>query len=525
MSHHLLLLEHPPPARGAATRNRKQTIADSCFLYLLFASCQHAFSWRRRLERAPAPLVRFRTDALPPAAPSCRRARRSCSVLAAGCRRAAGARRARRAARRHAAQRPAGHASTPCAPIGSAATAYAGAATPTLDALAARGVRFATAIAHVPLTGPSHASHPHRPHPARATASATTAATSLPARGDDGGRGLPAGGLPHGGLRLGLSARPPLRLRSRLRDLRRPPAAGQRPAPHALRRALRRCHHGRRAALAVDAPPAAPARRPSSCGSTTTIPTRPTSRPGELAERFRAAPYDGEIAFVDAQLARLLRALEEKGPLGADARPRHRRSRREPGRARRGHPRPLRLRRHAAGAVDHGRAGRGRRPRARRPSPAASTCCRRCSTTPGCPAARHRGPLAAAGRGGTRDERRARLRGVALRRARVRLGAAARLADRALQADRGAAPGALRPGRGRRRRRTNRAGASRPRRPTELRRKLAGGAVAARRRPAAAGVDRGDRGAAGRARLSRRRRAAPGARRRRPARSQGRRRA
>src|SRR2546428_14081285 len=29
--------------------------------------------------------------------------------------------------------------------------------TPTLDGLAARGVRFATAIAHVPLTGPSHA--------------------------------------------------------------------------------------------------------------------------------------------------------------------------------------------------------------------------------------------------------------------------------------------------------------------------------------------------------------------------------
>src|SRR5438128_5048817 len=33
----------------------------------------------------------------------------------------------------------------------------ASAVTPTLDALAARGVRFATAVAHVPLTGPSHA--------------------------------------------------------------------------------------------------------------------------------------------------------------------------------------------------------------------------------------------------------------------------------------------------------------------------------------------------------------------------------
>ena len=35
---------------------------------------------------------------------------------------------------------------------------YRAAATPTLDALAARGVRFATVIAHAPLTGPSHAS-------------------------------------------------------------------------------------------------------------------------------------------------------------------------------------------------------------------------------------------------------------------------------------------------------------------------------------------------------------------------------
>jgi arylsulfatase A-like enzyme len=35
---------------------------------------------------------------------------------------------------------------------------HAWASTPVLDALAARGVRFETAIAHVPLTGPSHAS-------------------------------------------------------------------------------------------------------------------------------------------------------------------------------------------------------------------------------------------------------------------------------------------------------------------------------------------------------------------------------
>src|SRR4029078_9490006 len=44
-------------------------------------------------------------------------------------------------------------------------------------------------------------------------------------------------------------------------------------------------------------------------------PHAPYEPPGALAERFRSQPYDGEIAFVDTQLARLLRALEEKGAL------------------------------------------------------------------------------------------------------------------------------------------------------------------------------------------------------------------
>ena len=39
-------------------------------------------------------------------------------------------------------------------------------------------------------------------------------------------------------------------------------------------------------------------------------PHAPYEPPGDLAERYRQAPYDGEIAFVDRQLARLLHALE-----------------------------------------------------------------------------------------------------------------------------------------------------------------------------------------------------------------------
>ena len=48
-----------------------------------------------------------------------------------------------------------------------------------------------------------------------------------------GGRGFQAGGLPHGSLRVGVPARPSLRVQSRLRRLRRPPAPRQRPAAHA----------------------------------------------------------------------------------------------------------------------------------------------------------------------------------------------------------------------------------------------------------------------------------------------------
>ena len=39
-------------------------------------------------------------------------------------------------------------------------------------------------------------------------------------------------------------------------------------------------------------------------------PHAPYEPPADLAERFRRSPYDGEIAFVDRQLARLLQALD-----------------------------------------------------------------------------------------------------------------------------------------------------------------------------------------------------------------------
>ena len=96
--------------------------------------------------------------------------------------------------------------STRCAPTTSAATATRRRSTPTLDALAARGVRFATAVAHVPLTGALARLDPHRPdaaRPRRARQRRVRAAAERAHRR----RGLRQGGLPHGGVRVGFPAR------------------------------------------------------------------------------------------------------------------------------------------------------------------------------------------------------------------------------------------------------------------------------------------------------------------------------
>ena len=86
-----------------------------------------------------------------------------------------------------------------------------------------------------------------------------------------------------------------------------------------------------------------------------------------------ASPYDGEIGFVDTQLGRLLRGARRAARGGAACSARDGRPRREPRRARRGHARHLRLRRHRSRAVLV--AGPGvSRARGRRPSPARSTC-------------------------------------------------------------------------------------------------------------------------------------------------------
>ena len=153
---------------------------------------------------------------------------------------------------------------------------YADARTPRLDALAARGLRFAQAVTVAPLTLPAHSSlmtgHvPRRPRRARQR-------RLLPRRGPGHARGVAARArLPH------------RRLHRRLRPR---PAVGHRPGLRPLLRRLRPLEVRRRRGHGLGAAPGRRGRgpgprvaarrtsaRPSSPGSTSTIPTPPMPLP------------------------------------------------------------------------------------------------------------------------------------------------------------------------------------------------------------------------------------------------------
>jgi arylsulfatase A-like enzyme/cytochrome c-type biogenesis protein CcmH/NrfG len=190
---------------------------------------------------------------------------------------------------------------------------HASASTPALDALAARGVRFETAIAHVPLTGPSHAS----------------ILTGL-------------GPLGHG-FRENAGFVLPAQVRSGTEDFRQ---AGYRTAAFVSAFPLdrrfgfdrgfdayddhlpkgndpRRTPYVERFADAttdavlrwLEAPAGETAGRPFFLWVHYYDPHAPYEPPRAFAARFRTAPYDGEVAFADEQLGRLFRALEERGLL------------------------------------------------------------------------------------------------------------------------------------------------------------------------------------------------------------------
>jgi choline-sulfatase len=189
---------------------------------------------------------------------------------------------------------------------------YHAAATPTLDALAARGVRFKTAVAHAPLTGPSHASiltgRIPLGHGFRNNSGFILPSTVRTAAEDFRRAGYRTGAVISGfpldrrfGFDRGFDAYEDHLPRGS--DTRRTPYV-ERPADATTDAAVRW----------LEAPDAQSRRW--FLWVHYYDPHAPYEAPGDLAARFRASPYDGEIAFVDRELGRLLRALEEKQEIG-----------------------------------------------------------------------------------------------------------------------------------------------------------------------------------------------------------------
>ena len=190
------------------------------------------------------------------------------------------------------------------------------ASTPVLDALAARGARFTTAVANVPLTGPSHAS---------------ILTGLIPVRHgvrDNGGFVLPdevpvlTERFRDAGYRTAafVSGYPLVRRFGFGRgfdtyDDSLPHGNDPRRAPYVERSADRTTDLVLRwlEAPAVGEAPAAGGGTPWFLWVHYYDPHAPYEPPGDLATRFAARPYYGEAAFVDRQLGRLLRRLDERG--------------------------------------------------------------------------------------------------------------------------------------------------------------------------------------------------------------------
>jgi len=185
------------------------------------------------------------------------------------------------------------------------------AATPTLDALAGRGVRFATAVAHVPLTGPSHASiltgRTPLGHGFRDNGGYVIPAEAKTAADDFRQAGYRTAAFVSG---FPLDRRFGFDRGFETYDDHLPKGNDPRRTPYVERFADGTTD----AALRWLAAPAT-GTSPFFLWVHYYDPHAPYEPPGPLAERFRSSPYDGEIAFVDSQLARLLGALEEKGQL------------------------------------------------------------------------------------------------------------------------------------------------------------------------------------------------------------------
>jgi len=188
----------------------------------------------------------------------------------------------------------------------------AGAATPILDALASRGVRFETAVAQAPITGPSHASILTGVTPLR-HGIRNNGGYVLPTQVGTIAEDFRRGGYQTGAFVSGF----PLETRfgySRgfdVYDDKFPHGNDPRRAPYVERPADQTTSV---ATAWLDQHTSAAT--PWFLWIHYYDPHSPYEPPGEFATRFATHPYDGEIAFVDAQLGVFLRRLETLGLSG-----------------------------------------------------------------------------------------------------------------------------------------------------------------------------------------------------------------
>ena len=190
----------------------------------------------------------------------------------------------------------------------------ANAMTPTLDALAKRGVRFETALSHVPLTGPSHASiltgRTPPGHGFRNNGGYVLAPTLRTAAEDFKQAGYRTGAFVSA---FPLDRRFGFDRGFDIYEDHLPRGNDRRRTPYVERHAGATTDPTLRW---LGAPKRGTANEPWFIWLHYYDPHAPYEPPPDFADRFRDAPYDGEIAYVDRELARVLGAIEQRGELG-----------------------------------------------------------------------------------------------------------------------------------------------------------------------------------------------------------------
>jgi arylsulfatase A-like enzyme/tetratricopeptide (TPR) repeat protein len=188
---------------------------------------------------------------------------------------------------------------------------YAKGATPAIDRLAREGVRFADATSQAPLTGPAHAAILTGQYPARLgvrdnastpiPAGTATLATMFKARGYRTGGFVGAFILgPEYGFAQGFDSFDATfaRFSSGMK------LQAQRPGGEVTDAAIKWLHQ-----------PSAISHQPFFSWVHLYDAHAPYEPPAPFRGRFAAAPYDGEVAYVDSCIAKLVAALEQSGQL------------------------------------------------------------------------------------------------------------------------------------------------------------------------------------------------------------------